>query len=164
MHGPPGTRLLSSHTDLDLNTGGESSQLQKVISGVPQGSVLGPLLFNFYINDIMLLPLTAGTMSLYADDLMLYRTIRSQSDFVALQADVDRLCVWTDKNCLTFNDVKCKFMIVSRKREPTLPSSSITINDSPIARVDAYKYLGVWITSTLNWSLQVDHVCKKARR
>ena len=52
-------------------------------------------------------------------------------------------------------------MIVSRKREPTLPSSSITINDSPIARVDD---LGVWITSTLNWSLQVDHVCKKARR
>ena len=81
-------------------------------------------------------------MSLYADDLMLYRTIHSQSDFLALQADVDRLCVWTDENCLTFNAVKCKYMIISRKREPTLPPSSIKVNDSPIARVDSYRYLG----------------------
>ena len=82
--------------------GGANSELQPVISGVPQGSVLGPLLFNFYINDISQVPLTAGTMSLYADDMMLYRVIRSQIDFLALQADVDCLSVWSDENRLNF--------------------------------------------------------------
>ena len=144
--------------------GGATSQQQPVISGVPQGSVLGPLLFNFYINDFSLVPLTAGTMSLYADDVMLYRLIRSQIDFLALQVNVDQLCVWTDENCLNFNTVKYKYMVISRKRQPTLPSSPIVINSSPLARVESYKYLGVWITSTLNWSLHVEEVCRKARR
>ena len=74
---------------------GVTSQLRHVLSGVPQGSVLGPLLFNFYINDITRIPLTAGTLSLYADDMMLYCQINSCADFAALQKDVDRLCVWT---------------------------------------------------------------------
>ena len=60
--------------------GGATSELQSVISGVPQGSVLGPLLFNFYINDISQVPLTAGTMSLYADDMISW------------------LYVWTEEN------------------------------------------------------------------
>ena len=144
--------------------GGAVSELHPVISGVPPGSVLGPLLLNFYINnDISLVPLTAGTMSLYADDIMLYRLIRSQIHFLALQVDVDSLCIWTDENHLNFNCVKCKYMVISRKRQPTLPPSPIVINNTPLARVESYKYLGVWITSTLNWSLQVEEVFKKAR-
>ena len=107
-----------------------------MISGVPQGSVLGPLLFNFYINDISQVPLTPGTMSLYADDMMLYRVIRSQIDFLALQADVDCLSVWSDENHLNFNTAKCKY--ISRKKQPTLPSSSIVINNSPLTRVESY--------------------------
>ena len=99
--------------------GGATSELHPVILGVPQGSVLGPLLFNFYINDISLVPLTAGTMSLYADNVMLYHLIRSQIDFLALQVDVDSLCIWTDENHLNFNSVKCKYMVISRKRQPT---------------------------------------------
>ena len=70
---------------------GVTSQLRHVLSGVPQGSVLGPLLFNFYINDITRLPLTSGILSLYADDMMLYCQINSCADFAALQNDVDRL-------------------------------------------------------------------------
>ena len=115
--------------------GGAASQLQPVISGVPQGSVLGPLLFNFYIDSISSVRLTAGTMSLDADDVMLYRIIRSQVDFLALQTDVDSLCDSTDENCLTFNALKCKYMVISRKQQPTLPSLPIVIKDSPIANV-----------------------------
>ena len=132
--------------------GDAASELHPVILGVPQGyqSLLGPLLFNFYINDISLpVPLTAGTMSLYADDVMLYRLIRSQIDFLALQVDVDSLCIWTDENHLNFNGVKCKYMVISRNRQPPSP---IVINnhETPLARVESYKYLGVWITSILN--------------
>ena len=96
--------------------GGSASRLQPVTSGIPQGSVLGPLFFNFYINDISLLQLAAGTMSLYADDVMLYRIIHSQADFISLQANVDTLCVWTDENRLKFNATKCKYMVISRKQ------------------------------------------------
>ena len=63
----------------------------------------------------------AGTMSLYADDMMLYCQINSHANYVALQDDVNRLCVWSDKNFLKFNATKCKFMIISRKHSPTLP-------------------------------------------
>ena len=60
---------------------GSSSDVLPVISEVPQGSVLGPLLFIFYINDITTVPLSDGTMSLFADDLMLYRPIYSATDY-----------------------------------------------------------------------------------
>ena len=55
-------------------------------------------------------------------------------------------------------------MVISRKKQPTLPTSPIVINNSPLTRVESYKYLGVWITCRLSWSLQVEEVCKKARR
>ena len=116
--------------------GGATSELAiyttcDIMQASPQGSVLGPLLFNFYIKDISQVPLTAGTMSLYADDMMLYHLIRSQIDFLALQADVDCLSGWTDENHLKFNTAKCKYVVISRKKQPTLPTSPIVINNSP---------------------------------
>ena len=72
--------------------GGSLSNLQPVLSGVPQGSVLGPVLFIFYINDITNVQFMAGTMSLYADDIMFYRVICSAIDYQVLQIDIDSLC------------------------------------------------------------------------
>ena len=103
-------------------------------------------------------------MSLYADDMMLYRVIRSASDYQALQIDIDNLCCWTNNNHLTFNANKCKYMIVSRKKKPTLPSFPIMIEGTSMDCVGSYRYLGVWLTSTLNWMLQITEVCKKAQR
>ena len=72
---------------------GETSQ---VISGVPQGSVLGPLLFLIYIDDITSLQLSEGTkLSLYADDMLLYKTISSDTDYVELQQDIDTIHQWS---------------------------------------------------------------------
>ena len=112
----------------------------------------------------MSVQLMAGTMSLYADDVMFYRIIRSAIDYHTLQIDIDSLCRWTDSNLLTFNATKCKYMIVSRKKQPTHPSTPIMIKGTSLECVTSYKYLGVWLTSTLNWSLQVMEVCKKARQ
>ena len=102
--------------------GGSSSDLQPVLSGVPQGSVLGPILFIFYINDITNIQLTAGTMSLYADDMMLYRVIRSASDYQALQIDIDNLCCWTNNNHLTFNANKCDCIKKKETNSPQFPN------------------------------------------
>ena len=68
-----------------------SSDILPVYSGVPQGSVLGPLLFIVYVNDITMIPLSDGTMSLYADDILLYCPIYTPADYHHLQDNVNNL-------------------------------------------------------------------------
>ena len=96
---------------------GVSSQPLPVLSGVPQGSILGPLLFLVYINDIC----DAGTSNgsklvVFADDILLYRAIHTQDDHTALQHDVDTLAAWSSTKLLKFNPAKCKAMLLSRRR------------------------------------------------
>ena len=105
-------------------------------------------------------------MSLYADDIMFYRIIRTLllTTMHYKSTLIDSLCRWTDRNLLTFKNNKCKYMLISRKKQQTLPSSPITIKGASLECVSSYKYLGVWLTSTLSWLLQVTEVCKKARQ
>ena len=93
---------------------GKTSTAIPVLSGVPQGSVLGPLLFLIYINDSASEQLNSGTqITMYADDLLLYREINCPEDYLKLQQDVNRIANWVDVNKLTLNSKKCKYMIVS---------------------------------------------------
>ena len=74
---------------------GSVSEYTKVFSGVPQGSVLGPLPFLIYIHSISSVPLTEGSkISLYVDDMMLYKQITSSSDVTNVQKDVDSIFNW----------------------------------------------------------------------
>ena len=83
---------------------GASSQSAHVISGVPQGSILGPLLFLIYIDDITHANISeASKIVIYADDILLYRPISSKEDYVALQSDIDALSNWTTRNFMTFS-------------------------------------------------------------
>ena len=69
--------------------GGEESEVISVTSGVPQGSVLGPLLFHIYIDDLTRIPLSDGTqLVLYADNMLLYRKIDCPEDYIVLQNDI----------------------------------------------------------------------------
>ena len=84
---------------------GESSEWVHVASGVPQGTVLGPLLFVCYIND---LPLHVDShIRLFADDCLLYRTIKNHRDHLLLQKDLDNLTLWTKTWGMSFNANKC---------------------------------------------------------
>ena len=117
---------------------GSSSDVLLESSGVSQESVIGPILFIIYIDGITKVALTAGNLSLFANDILLYRPIQNIEDFAFLQNDVTKLCSWTNDNLLDF---KCKYMLISKRREPILPVV-LTVNSSPLERVHAYKYLG----------------------
>ena len=146
---------LSGRSQYVVCNGGRSST-EVVLSGVPQGSVLGPLLFLIYVNDSTFQPLSiSSVINLYADDTLLYRVIKSSHDYVELQCDV---------NTMALNDTICKYMVISRLKSRALPPHQITLHDQPMERVSNYKYLGVLISDDLSWSPHIDKITSKARR
>ena len=97
---------------------GEASSFVKVTLGVPQGTVLGPLIFLLFINDIH--ENVDSTLRLFADDASLYRSINTMNDSVILQNDIDKLVSWSKTWQMQFNVTKCHTMRISRKKEPVL--------------------------------------------
>jgi hypothetical protein len=95
---------------------GETSKPVHVKSGVPQGTVLGPLMFLIYINNIADETDKATHIRLFADDCLLYRVIRSSDDTYQLQKDLDSLTDWSSKWQMSFNSSKCKLLSVTTKR------------------------------------------------
>ena len=104
---------------------GSYSDWAAVHSGVPQGSVLGPLLFNIFAFDLPFC--VQSNLRQYADDTVLYRTIKHQDDQLALQNDLQHLHNWCNLNYMELNSGKCKVMAVTRSRNP--PSPVYTIGD-----------------------------------
>ena len=135
-----------------------------VISGVPQGFVLGPYLFLVYINAIVDVISEDSKIVMFADDIALYRAIRSPLDFFLLQLDVDAICNWISLNYLTLNIRKCCYMIFTRKRFTTLPTTPLMVNNLALAKVDSFKYLGVNLSANLSWSEHVNCIAMKTRR
>ena len=97
---------------------GECSSEVRVSSGVPQGSVVGPLLFSIYIND--LLDRVDSNMQLFADDAVVYGNMSSLSDCRRIQDDLDRICDWCKEWQLTVNIDKRKLMQMNRKKNPVM--------------------------------------------
>ena len=144
---------------------GETSSMENVLSGVPQGSVLGPLLFLIYVDGIGSIQLTTGSLrAMFADDLLLYKSIADQSDFLAVQEDIAEVEKWSTANHLTLNPLKCKYLIISRKSKPLQPEVALVLNGHTLGQVDIYKYLGILLSKDLSWSPHVDEICSKARR
>jgi len=137
---------------------GHTSASASVTSGVPQGSVLGPLLFLLYINDMP--SRVSSTTKLFADDSLLYRVIRSARDSAALQEDLHNLEKWESEWQMAFNPSKCETIRITRKRQPII--STYTIHGHILDTVPSGKYLGVTIHEKLSWNDHVNTTAKKA--
>ena len=125
---------------------GTESDTSPVLSGVPQGSVLGPLLFLIYVNDLSSVARALSSkVNLFADDILLYHIITNTHDYVVLQEAIALLSEWSSTNYLTFSQPKCKYMIILRKRAPTLPSIPLYLNNAPLERVASYKFFSLII-------------------
>ena len=134
-----------------------------VVLGVPQGSILGPLLFLIYIDDITQVNLSAvSRLVLYADDILLYRPISSFEDYHIVQSDIDALANWTTSNSMSFNVSNCKTMIISQKKNHGALRFHSYIEWFILDVVPTFKYLGVLFSSNLSWSDHIQGVCSKA--
>ena len=131
--------------------GGVQSSSVPVISGVPQGSVLGPLLFLIYINDVTSLMSAPSKLTLFADDMTLYRTISSPADYIVLQSDITAISTWVAGNHLELNSNKCCFMLISHKRSRSIPPPTLYIDsNTALTQVNSVKYLGIQLTCDLS--------------
>ena len=102
-------------------------------------------------------------MIIFANDVIIYGSIHNVSDFMLLQSDVDSVSDWIKNNLLNLNIQKSKQMIITRKKHP-VPSVIMILNGKPLELVSSYRYLGVWITSDLSWTKQIEENCKKANQ
>ncbi|MCG7868954.1 MAG: reverse transcriptase family protein, partial [Candidatus Thiodiazotropha taylori] len=139
---------------------GKTSSSSPVTSGVPQGTVLGPLLFLIYINDLP--SRVSSTARLFADDCLLYREISSQEDAASLQEDLDHLQEWERDWQMLFNPDKCEHIRITNKRK--IVQTSYNIHGHVLKETTKAKYLGVTIDSKLTWNSHVDVVTKRANQ
>jgi len=134
------------------------SEEVRVTSGVPQGSVLGPLLFLAYVNDI--LRNMESTIRLFADDCVIYRKIINSPDMEKLQKDLDSLGEWAVENAMKINPSKSKALRFTRAR--VKDPLNYSLFGTLIPEANSYKFLGIILCSDSSWADQVNYTVKKA--
>ena len=139
---------------------GECSSSVSASSGVPQGTVHGPLLFLCYIND---LPDCVGSqVRLFADDCLVYRSINTEADTLALQHDLSALERWAKDWTMRFNPIKCYVMRLSRSKSPIL--KPYVLCDHQLQEHTTNPYLGVLLSNDGKWGPHINSICKNLRR
>ena len=139
---------------------GKHSDPAQVTSGVPQGTVLGSLLFLLYVNDLP--DNLKSSIRLFADDALLYGVISNENDGDQLQEDLKQLEAWQNTWQMSFNPSKCKTICISTKRDP--PQKKYVFCGVELEKVDSISYLGVILNDNLKWSKHVQSTTGKASK
>ena len=137
---------------------GKRSCTTNVTSGVPQGTVLGPLLFLVFINDLP--DAVTSNIRLFADDALLYRSIHSNDDAKTLQDDLNHLQTWEKTWQMAFNPDKCEVLRITNKKK--FIDAQYSIHGTTLNTVNDGKYLGVTIQGSFSWKNHVNNITKKA--
>ena len=140
---------------------GEMSSCLPVLSGVPQGSILGPLLFLLYINDISNNLTPNSKIALFADDAKIFRRILSLADCISLQSDLSSLEYWSKTWLMNFNAKKCKVMTIARRVKHHF---EYYLNNTKLDHVNEFNDLGVFLSSDMTWSAHIRPKVSKANQ
>ena len=140
-----------------------SCNLLPVLSGVPQGSILGPLLFLIYIND---LPdqIDFASCYLFADDTKLIKSITCVNDCLLMQTDIDSLDSWCGEWKLKLNANKCNLLRMSLSHRQQSHQHQYCIDGMIITHSNCQRDLGGVVRCDLSWSDHYNIVCSKAYR
>ena len=149
---------LCGRTQTVVVNGSQSSPVT-VTSGVPQGTVLDPLMFLLYINDIGLQ--ITSELGLFAVDNILYGVVNNISSAEVLQSDLNKLVVWSEKWQMAFNASKHFLLGVNRSRDNAV-NYTYTMMGQPIISVTQHKYMGVELDSKLTWNEHISAITRKA--
>jgi len=136
------------------------SMYTNISSGVPQGSVLGPLLFLLYINDVVDIFDRSCKCKLYADDLKLYSVIQTAEDCALMQRKLDEILLWSNQWQLTISYAKCNAMFIGKCNASL--NANYSINSKPIPVVESIKDLGVTIDSDCKFNNHISHIVARA--
>ena len=142
---------------------GHTSSAMEIICGVPQGSILGPLMFLLYINDLpeCLLNTTSG---MYADDTLIYASSASFSELVLkLNHDLENIVKWLSQNKLQLHSEKTKVIFIGSpyNLRNKVGNEQVMINNKPVARYSSFRCLGVELDERMSWENHIDSICKK---
>jgi hypothetical protein len=140
---------------------GKFSSSYPVLSGVPQGSTLGPLLFNVFINDLCA-KINYSKSLLFANDLKIYRDIRSPEECESLQADIDSVWMWCGENHMELNVQKTR--IISFTRKTNSICFNYFVSGVSILHTDCIEDLGVMLDSKLHFHSHVDYLHSQGLR
>jgi hypothetical protein len=166
-HGITGTLLRWLQSYLDdrkqrVIINGAKSEWGSIKAGVPQGSVLGPLLFLIFINDLTYV-IRHCKIRLFADDTCLYIEVEDpQQAAIALNADLDNIQSWADRWLITFSPPKTEDLIITNKRPR--PHPELSLGGEAIKQVSSHKHLGVHLTKDLSWRTHAEETSKKANK
>ena len=131
---------------------GVSSNVRPGTSGVPQCTVLRPLLFLIFINDLP--ESITSSVKVLADNCLVYHSIHSTNDAIQLQGDLDQLGLWVNAWQMTLDLHKCSIMHICNKCN----STKYTINGFPQNCVSGVKYIGAPISSKMSWNDHIDDI------
>ena len=146
--------------------GNDKSETKINSLGVPQGSILGPLLFIIYVNDLSCSTNFFDFIQ-YADDTTLINTctdFQNLNSFAIINEEIDKVCKWLNNNKLSLNATKTKFMIFHNLNKKIAIIPSIKVNDINIERVKDFNFLGITLDQNLNWSSHINKISIKISR
>ena len=139
---------------------GGTSDWLTVTSGVPQGSILGPLFFIIYINDLPGVVSDGNKIVLYADDSKLYKVIHSVHAQECFQWDLNKINEWCVNNKMRINASKCKVMRITKKKSPF--TYDCHINGAKLNSVSLHRDLGLLTSDVLSWNFHIANITAKA--